>query len=418
MKTIMNIDNLTQIEHLEAFLEGNQQIAYSVPGDKAERYRLIQRVLVKFDYLSCNKKDKGIIRRFLIKLTGYSRQQLSRLIRQYRKTGYIKHTPARDNGFHQKYTQKDIRLLAEIDELHETPCGHAVKKIIERSYQVYQENQYQNLSTLSVSHLYNLRTSTTYQRQRTNFEKTKPRQQIAIGERRKPQPNGQPGYLRIDTVHQGDLDKKKGVYHINVVDEITQFEMMLSVEKISEYFLISVLEQLLETFPFIIKGFHSDNGSEYINKPVEKLLNKLLIEMTKSRSRQTNDNALVEGKNAAVVRKIFGYTHIPQKWAKRINEFNINYLYPYINYHRPCFFPEIIIDDKGKQRKQYRYENMMTPYDKLKSLPNSEKYLKPGLSFAILDLVAMEMTDNQAAKILKTEKLKLFNQIFEQKNRA
>ncbi len=52
---------------------------------------------------------------------------------------------------------------------------------------------------------------------------------------------------------------------------------------------------------------------------------------------------------------------------------------------------------------------MMTPYDKLKSLPNSEKYLKTGLSFAILDLVAMEMTDNQAAKILKTEKLKLFN---------
>ena len=203
-----------------------------------------------------------------------------------------------------------------------------------------------------------------------------------------------------------------------MVDEITQFEMILSVEKISEYFLIPVLEQLLETFPFIIKGFHSDNGSEYINKPVEKLLNKLLIEMTKSRSRQTNDNALVEGKNAAVVRKIFGYTHIPQKWAKRINEFNINYLYPYINYHRPCFFPEIIIDDKGKQRKQYRYKNMMTPYDKLKSLPTSEKYLKPELSFAILDLVAMEMTDNQAAKILKTEKLKLFNQIFEQKNRA
>ena len=417
MKTIMNIDNLTQIEHLKAFLEGSQQIAYSVPGDKPERYRLIQKVLVKFDYLSRKKKDKGTIRQFLIKLTGYSRQQLSRLIAQYRQTGVIKHTPARGNGFHQKYTQQDIRLLAEVDELHETPCGHAIKKIIERSYQVYEENQYQNLTTLSVSHLYNLRASTTYQRQRIGFEKTKPRQ-VAIGERKKPQSNGQPGYLRIDTVHQGDLDKQKGVYHINVVDEVTQFEMILSVKKISEHFLIPVLEQLLETFPFIIKGFHSDNGSEYINKPVKKLLNKLLIEMTKSRSRQTNDNALVEGKNAAVVRKIFGYIHIPQKWANRLNEFNINYLYPYINYHRPCFFPEIVIDDKGKQRKQYHYKNMMTPYDKLKSLPDSEKYLKPGVSFEILDLVAMKISDNQAAKILKIERLKLFNQIFEQKNRA
>jgi len=413
----MNIDNLTQIEHLDSFLQGNQQIAYSVPGDKTQRYQLIQKVLIKFNYVCCNKKDKGIITQFLVKLTGYSRQQLVRLISQYRKTGYVRHSPARGNGFHQKYTPQDIRLLAEMDELHETPCGHAVKKLLERSSEVFSDDRYQTLATISVSHLYNLRASKTYQLQRRSFEKTKPRH-IAIGEKRKPHPNGQPGYLRIDTVHQGDQDKQKGVYHINAVDEVTQFEIVLSVKKISEQFLIPVLEQILETFPFIIKGFHSDNGSEYINKTVEKLLNKLLIEFTKSRSRQTNDNALVEGKNAAVVRKIFGYAHIPQKWAATLNDFNLKYLYPYINYHRPCFYPEIITDDKGKQRKQYRYENMMTPYDKLKSLPESKKYLKPGLSFAILDRVAMEMTDNQAVKILKKERQKLFNQIFEQKLQA
>ena len=150
-----------------------------------------------------------------------------------------------------------------------------------------------------------------------------------------------------------------------MVDEITQFEMILSVEKISEYFLIPVLEQLLETFPFIIKGFHSDNGSEYINKPVEKLLNKLLIKMTKSRSRQTMIMHWLKVKMQPSLERYLVILISHKKWAKRINEFNINYLYPYINYHRPCFFPEIIIDDKGKQRKQYRYENMMTPYDKL-----------------------------------------------------
>lgn len=414
---IMNIDNLTQIEQLESFLQGAQAIAYTIPGSKSERYQLIQRVLVKFKYLSCTKKHKGIINRFLVKLTGYSRQQMTRLIAQYRKNGHVRYCPATGNGFNRKYTHHDIRLLANIDELHDTPCGHAVKKLIERSYHVYGEQQYQNLASISVSHLYNLRASKTYQTQRRDFEKTKSRK-VAIGEKRKPQPNGKPGYLRVDTVHQGDQDQQKGVYHINVVDEVTQFEMVLSVEKISEHFLIPVLKKILETFPFIIKGFHSDNGSEYINRPVEKLLNKLLIEMTKSRSRQTNDNALVEGKNAAVVRKIFGYAHIPQKWAKRLNEFNIKYLYPYINFHRPCFYPEIVTDDKGKQRKKYPYKNMMTPYEKLKSLPESEKYLKPGMSFAILDQVAMEMTDNQAAKRLKQERLKLFNQIFEQKIQA
>jgi transposase InsO family protein len=167
-------------------------------------------------------------------------------------------------------------------------------------------------------------------------------------------------------VHQGDLDRRKGVYHINSIDEVTQFEVVCTVEKISERYLIPALEQLLEDFPFQVLGFHSDNGSEYINKIVAELLEKLRIEFTKSRSRHSNDNALAEGKNGAVVRKLFGHTHIPQRWAPLINDFNQQYLNSYINYHRPCFFSETLTDHKGKQRKVYRYENMMTPYDKLK----------------------------------------------------
>ena len=135
----------------------------------------------------------------------------------------------------------------------------------------------------------------------------------------------------MDTVHQGDLDGKKGVYHVNAVDEVTQFEIVCSVEKISERYLIPVLEALLEQFPFIVLGFHADNGSEYINQHVAQLLNKLLIELTKSRSRHSNDNALVESKNGAIVRKHLGYSHIPQRWAPLINIFNRDHLNPYIN---------------------------------------------------------------------------------------
>jgi len=109
--------------------------------------------------------------------------------------------------------------------------------------------EYTALASISVSHLYNLRKSTSYTRHRRHFEKTQPKPS-KIGERRKPQPNGKPGYIRIDTVHQGDLDKQKGVYHINAVDEVTQFEVMFTVEKISERYLIAALDQLLETFPF------------------------------------------------------------------------------------------------------------------------------------------------------------------------
>ena len=157
-----------------------------------------------------------------------------------------------------------------MDERHDTPSGPAVKKLCERAFELFGEENYSRLAGISVSHLYNLRNSTGYQTRRRHFEKTRANKGSTIGERRKPTPNGEPGYIRIDTVHQGDLDGRKGVYHINAVDEVTQFEIVISVERISEFYLIPVLEQLLKAFPFKIKAFHSDNGSEYVNKTVAK----------------------------------------------------------------------------------------------------------------------------------------------------
>jgi hypothetical protein len=409
----MNIESLTTVESLDHFLQGNRAIAFSVLGDKTERYQFAQKTLVKFSYHSCSRKDKGLVTRFLMKMTGYSRQQITRLINQHKRSGRIQWQPCGSNGFSRRYSQEDIRLLALMDERHDTPCGHAIKKLCERADRIFGENEYQNLSQISVSHLYNLRASAGYKKHRQTFTKTQSRK-VNIGERRKPEPNGQPGYIRIDSVHQGDLDKQKGVYHINAVDEVTQFEMVGSVEKISERYLIPILAQMLDNFPFVIKGFHADNGSEYINRNVAALLQKLLIEFTKSRSRQTNDNALAEGKNAAIVRKQFGYVHIPQKWAPQMNNFNVDYLCPHINFHRPCFFPEIKIDAKGKQRKTYPFKSMMTPYDKLKSLAKAEQYLKPSITFEILDELAMSISDNESAIQLHTERNKLFNLIFEQ----
>lgn len=174
------------------------------------------------------------------------------------------------------------------------------------------------------------------------------------------------------------------------------------------------MESLIDSFPFIIKGFHADNGSEYINQRVADLLNKLLIELTKSRSRRTNDNALVESKNGSIVRKHLGYHHIAQKWAPLINEFNQKYLNPYINYHRPCFFPVVTIDAKGKQKKTYPYKAMMTPYEKLKSLPDANQYLKPGLTLKQLNDSALAISDNEAAQQLNEARKQLFKTIHEQ----
>jgi len=410
MKTIMKLEDLKSIDQLEDFLSGTQTVVFSVLSDKDTCYRWIRGELVKFRYLKRSRPEKGVVIRYLMKISGYSRQQLTRLIAQYRKTGRLKRRQRTVAGFKRKYAEKDIRLLAAMDERHDTPCGPTVKKLCERACKVFGQTEYTALASISVSHLYNLRKSTPYTRQRRHFKKTRPKSS-KLGERRKPQPEGRPGYIRIDTVHQGDLDKHKGVYHINAVDEVTQFEIVCSVEKISECYLIPALKQLLETFPFAVLGFHSDNGSEYINKRVAELLEKLRIEFTKSRSRHSNDNALAESKNGAVVRKHYGYSHIPQRWAPLINDFNQQYLNPYLNFHRPCFFPETRTDAKGKQRKIYRYENIMTPYDKLKSLPGAKDYLKPGLSFETLDQIAYQSSDNQAADQLQKARQILFKTI-------
>jgi transposase InsO family protein len=406
---IMNDKNLDSPGAIKSFLAGTSKLEFSVPKDN--RYDWIKEKLRRTNYLALSKKEKSVVREYIQLATGYSRSQLTRLIGQYRKTRKIVRKRLSRHKFARQYTTEDILLLAKTDEAHQTLSGAATKKLFERAYNLFAEPGYERLSTISVAHIYNLRKSKTYNRTRRNFEKTKSNS-VKIGERRKPQPNGQPGFIRIDTVHQGDQDKQKGVYHINAVDEVTQFEIVASVEKISENFLIPVLESILAEFPFVIKNFHSDCGSEYINHRVVKLLNKLYIKLTKSRARQCNDNALAECKNGAIVRKYLGYTHIPQKWAPLINEFNKKHLNPYLNFHRPCYFAKEIINHKGKTKKLYPYENVMTPYEKLKSIENNEQYLKPGVTFEELEAIATSMTDLQAAESLRKAQSKLFKTIF------
>ena len=366
-------------------------------------------------YFKLKKKDKTIVCAYMMKVTHYSRSQLDDLIRQYKTKKWIGCPLYKKTQFPKQYTRKDILLLIETDKQHENLSGPLTKKLFERAYNLFDKSDYQRLAHISSAHIYNLRNGVFYKQKRHQIDKTK-RSPVKIGVRRKPQPNGEPGYIRIDTVHQGDLDKQKGVYHINAVDEVTQFEVICSVEKISERYLIPVLEILLLTFPFKIKGFHSDNGSEYVNGRVESLLNKLHVEFTKSRPRHSGDNGLVESKNGSIIRKTLGYVHIPQKFAPLINDFNKNYLVPYLNYHRPCYFSEDKIDEKGKVKKIYPYENIMTPYKKLKSLKNAESYLNEGVTFKQLDEDEMGITDLESAKKMRLARDELFRKIFYNEN--
>ena len=400
------------LEQVRAFVEGSEAVDFA-SGDRAGVYTLVRRTLVKLDYHRLGKPDRGLVKRYLAKVTGLSRAQLTRLIGQHRRTGRIEDRrggPPR-RPFERRYTPADIRLLAQVDAELGQMSGAATRAVLRRQWRVFADARFERLAGLSNGHLYNLRRSRTYRNVRRVWDRTRPTA-VAIGVRRRPEPRGRPGFVRVDTVHQGDLDGVKGVYHINIVDEVTQWQHVGTVAAISEAFLIPVLEALIEAFPFQIDGFHADNGSEYINHRVAELLNKLHVgEFTKSRARHSNDNALVESKNASVVRKWLGYAHIPVHYASAVNAFNRDALSPFLNYHRPCLFPTEETDAKGRVQKCYRDADVMTPYEKLKALTDAEQYLVRGITFEQLDIVAHAVSDLAAAAALNQARTDLFRLI-------
>jgi len=393
------------LEQIRAFLEASEEIRFeAVQRDQV--YEWITRTLCEQEYCKQGRGVKGMLRAYLGKMTGLSRAQLTRLISRYRDSGAVRERSYRRNRFANRYTAGDIELLAAVDEAHETLSGPATRKILYREFHDYGDSRYERLAAISVAHIY-LRQSRAYRAKRIVYQKTRP-VQVAIGERRRPDPQGQPGYLRIDTVHQGDLDGVKGVYHINAVDEVTQWQVVGAAAQISEAWLIPVLEAMLRQFPFHIRGFHSDNGSEFINHTVASLLSKLLVEQTKSRPRHSNDNGLVETKNAAVIRKHMGYGHIRSEHAEAIGAFYEQRLNPYLNFHRPCGVPEIATGSKGKQRRVYRW--YATPWEILRQLPDLARHLRPEITVAELERIANLDSDTQAARKMQDAKRVLFAQ--------
>ena len=419
----MNETRLRTIEQIEQFLSASAPVEFSAAGDDSERYRHISRVLKRFDYPGRSKRERGVLLKYLRHTSGYSRAQVTRLVARWQGNRLVENPLTKRYGapaapFTRKYTALDIELLVEMDKAHEDVCGPAIAHLLQRAYRDYDDPRYERLATLSVSHLYNLRKSTGYQARRKSFTSTRPVKN-AIGVRKAPGPEGRAGFVRVDTVHQGDLDGVKGVYHITCVDAVSQWQVEACVQGISEAYLLPVLALIIAQFPFVILGFHSDNGSEYINHQVAKLLEKLRIEQTKSRSRHSNDNALAESKNASVVRKHMGYDHIPQEYAKPINAFYQETFNPWLNLHRPCLFATEVVSPKGKIVKRYKHEDVKTPLECLTRLA-AEKLvmLKPDVTLVALQAQANSQTDLAAAQAMQRAKSELFATFVKPKRRA
>jgi transposase InsO family protein len=404
----MDDSQASSLEQIRALVAANRVVRFGGQR-RQEVYEWVERTLVRHEYAGLDRPDKGVVRLYLGQMTGLSRAQVTRLITAYQQTGRVVAAAYQRSRFPSIYTAADVRLLAYVDRAHGNLSGPATRHILERECSEYGQAAYQRLAGISVAHLYRLRQSRAYRQRRVHYEKTRPTQ-VAIGERRRPNPQGLPGYLRVDTVHQGDLDGDKGLYHINAVDEVTQWEIVGATPYISEAWLEPVLMAMLEQFPFRIRGFHSDNGSEFINQTVAKLLKKLLAEQTKSRPRRSNDNGLVEAKNGAVIRKHIGYGHIAAPHAEAFMQFYREHFNPYLNYHRPCGQAEIREDAKGKRKRIYPW--YATPWEALRRLPSVVRCLKEGVTIEELNRQAQALSDTAAATAMQQAKQALFAGIY------
>lgn len=403
----MDDSEAISLEQIRTILAGSGDLRFTGQR-RSEVYAWVELILVRHQYANLARADKGSLRQYVAQMTGLSRAQTTRLISSYQETGRVQAVSYQRSKFVTRYTAADLELLAYVDKAHGNLSGPATKRILEREHTHYGQAAYQRVAQISVAQIYRLRNSAAYRQRNTTYQPTRP-VVIRIGERRKPVPNGLPGYLRIDTVHQGDQDGRKGIYHINAVDEVTQWEIVAALPKISELWLIPVLEALLAQFPFVIRGFHSDNGSEFINHTVARLLGKLLIEQTKSRAGRSGDNGLVEAKNGAILRKHIGFGHIGEQHAEAMDTFHRQHLNPYINFHRPCAVPLIITETNGKRRRTY--PRWATPFELFKEVTQCERHLRSGVTLASLDIFARQQSDTEAALAMQRAKRQLHTRI-------
>ena len=156
----MNESKLTTIAQIEQFLGATPEIEFSGISDvgDAERYAHVRRVLKRFDYPARCKRERGVLRQYLCRTTGYSRAQITRLIARWRGNRLAslplkKRYSAPRAPFVRKYTAEDIDRLVEMDQANEQVCGPAISQLFKRALHVYGDTRYVRLAELSVPDL-------------------------------------------------------------------------------------------------------------------------------------------------------------------------------------------------------------------------------------------------------------------------
>ncbi|MCI0151919.1 DDE-type integrase/transposase/recombinase [Paraburkholderia sediminicola] len=406
------IRTLTQVR---AVLEGLYLLEFSPAAETASRCEWVAAVLRRLRYRRLNRAERGLVLQYLRRFSGFSRAQLTRVVRRVLTGGaLLARQGVPSNAFARRYTEADLDALAGAEHEYGRRSGPATVAVLRRMYQVFGDQRFERLQHLSSSHLYNLRRSAAYRSRHTVRTKTRSeRKEVPIAVRRAPTPKNRPGFIRIDSAHQGNFKGRQGIYHINAVDCVTQWEVVATMPSLTRKHMLPVLRDMLDQFPFRILGFHSDGGTEYVNYEVARMLEQARIDFTRSRPRQCNDNALAESKNGSVVRRQFGYSYIPAERAILFNDFCRAHLNPFRNFHRPCLFGTEAPDPRkpGRTRRVHRREDVMTPLEKFGNLPQADRFLRDGITQEGLRQEARSLTDIEAARQVREARESMLRQV-------
>ena len=378
---------MSTIDQLQALLHGDPP-AKPHRRTRTDAYRFVEQMLRRIDYFHLGRSDKGVVRRFLGHETGLSRAQVTRLLNQHRTTGrVVDHRRATARSFPRHYTNADIERLAEIDALHGSWCGAITRELCARAWHLFEDQRFERLAGISNGHLYNLRHSTTYRRHRaTRPEPTHPIS-LMPNDRWRPRPYGRPGHIRVVPLRPHGPGDTDGPHHLNLslVDEVTMFQLVVSVEHLDPECLTAVLHALRKALPFLVRSFHATAGAAHDARRAAGVLHELNLADPCALRRDC----------------------ILSRRTQQVNAFARKVLSPYLNYHRPRRFPGRRAGPTARLRTDRRKTCVLTPYERLKSLPDAASCLKPGTTFADLDAIATAVSDNDAARALSEATVRL-----------
>jgi len=403
----MDDSRTTSLEQLRALVAANGVVRFA--GQRRDEvYGWMERTLVRHEYAGLPRPDKGVVRLYLTQMTGLSRAQVTRLITGYQQTGRVTAVSYQRIRFPTIYTAADVDLLAYVDRAPRQPEW-------DRPPGASWSGSTASMARLPTSGWRGSRWRTCtgcVPRRRTGSATSATSQR---GLRRSPSASGasrdrraRPDTCASDTVHQGDQDGCKGLYHINAVDEVTQWEIVVATPQISELWLLPVLEAILQQFPFVIHGFHSDNGSEFINYTVARLLENY---SSNRPGRGRTVPATTAWSSPRTAPSFAAHRLRLHRRATRRGDGSVPPGVPQPVPQLPSALRCAHDPHPGQRQAPQDLPALGHALGVVPELPGCERFLRPGVTLAELESFAQLQSDTEAALAMQRAKRKLLGSV-------